>query len=219
LTFIDEMDALTIAVLTFVSLLIFASLAIYLYTLPGLRRLPKEGRATLDDVTTLADAVAACRRTGLQGWGLVAYAQNLAARKFLYSRRNPWDSPARAFERGMGYCQQQALALKIIYDRLGIRSQPVFALKCRFPPKVVHGLPEPQSISPHTWLKVTVDGVSKYVCPGNPANQPGVIHFEVLSEVRPLSLWMRPFSHLGSVIENVKRDQSAVRKYGGELMG
>ena len=125
MTFIDEMDALTIAVLTFVSLLSIASLAIYLYTLPGLRRLPKEGRATLNDVTTLADAVVACRRTGLQGWGLVAYAQNLAARKFSYSRRNPWDSPARAFERGMGYCQQQALALKMIYDRLGIRSQPL----------------------------------------------------------------------------------------------
>jgi hypothetical protein len=203
----------------FSSLVILSLLAIYLYTLPGLRRLPKGGRTTLDGVTTLADAVAACRRTGLQGWGLVAYAQNLAARKFAYSRRNPWDSPARAFERGMGYCQQQALALKLIYDRLGIRSEPVFALECRFPPKVVHGIPEPESISPHTWLNMTLDGVSKYVCPGNPANRPGTTHFEVLSAVRPLSPWMQPFSHLGSVIENVKRDRSALRKYSGELMG
>jgi hypothetical protein len=93
-----------IAILTFISLVILASLALYLYTLPGLRRLPKGGRTTLGDVTTIEDAVAACRRTGLQGWGLVAYAQNLAARKFAYFRRNPWDSPARAFERGMGYC-------------------------------------------------------------------------------------------------------------------
>jgi hypothetical protein len=111
------------------------------------------------------------------------------------------------------------MPLEMIYDRLGVRSQPVFALKCRFPPKVVHGFPEPESISPHTWLRVTMDGVSRYVCPGNPANQPGVIHFEILSEVRPLFPWMQPFSHLGSVIENVKRDRSAMRKYAGEIMG
>jgi transglutaminase-like putative cysteine protease len=207
------MNAPTIAILGFISLIILAWLAIYLKTLPGSRRHPNVERTTLDDVTTLEDAIAACRRKALQGWSLVAYAQNLVACKFSYSRRNPWDSPARAFERGMGYCQQQALALKMIYDRLGIRSELVFALKCRFPPKVVHGTSEAESFSPHTWLNVTLDGVSKYVCPGDPANAPGVFHFEILSEIRPLLPWMQPFSHLGSVIENVKRDQNALRRF------
>ena len=150
--------------------------------------------------------------TGLQGWDLVAYAQNLAARKFTYSRRNPWDSPARAFERGMGYCQQQALALQGIYERLGVQSQPVYAVKCRFPPTTIHGMPEPERLSGHTWLQVTVDGEQRDVCPGRETNRPGLTHFEVLSEVRPLSPWMRPFSHLGSVIENARRDRQALRR-------
>lgn len=42
--------------------------------------------------------VEACWRTELQGWELVAYAQNLAASKFTYSRLNTWDSPSRAWE-------------------------------------------------------------------------------------------------------------------------
>ena len=192
------------------ALILFPGLAIYLYALPGLRRLPKERRTSLGGVTTIADAVAACRRTGLAGWDLVAYAQNLAARKFTYSRRNPWDAPAMAFERGMGYCQQQALALKLIYDRLGVSSEPVFALQCRFPSNVIHGIPEPECISPHTWLRVTLDGESHAICPGRETNRPGVTHFEVLSKVRPLAPWMRPFSHLGSVIENARRDRQAI---------
>src|SRR5215212_4970913 len=125
-------------------------------TVPGLRLLPRPGRVALDGVTTIADAVAACRATGLSGWELVASAQHLAACKFHYSRRNPWDSPARAFARGLGFCQQQALALAQIYAELGITAQPVYALRCRFPPTVIHGIPEPERISPHTWLRVRV---------------------------------------------------------------
>jgi hypothetical protein len=190
---------------------LLAALSIYLYTLPGLRLLPPERRTSLAGVTTIPDAVEARRGTGLQGWDLVAYAQNQAACKFAYSRRNPWDSPARAFERGLGYCQQQALALKMIFDRLGIPSEPVYAMKCRFPPKTVHGIPEPERISPHTWLEVSLDGEARYVCSGSVSNTPGAVHFEILSEVRALKPWFRPVSHLGSVLENVKRDRAAIR--------
>ncbi len=59
-----------------------AVLTLYLLTIPLLRRLPKQSRVSLDGVTTIDDAVEACKRTHLQGWDLVAYAQNLAARKF-----------------------------------------------------------------------------------------------------------------------------------------
>jgi hypothetical protein len=183
------------------------ALFLLVLTLPGMRLLPKESRVVLDGVTTIDDAVETCKRTGLQGWELVAYAQKLAARKFTYSRRNPWDTSARAFERGMGYCQQQALALKRIYDRLGIRSEPVYALKCKFPARTIHVIPEPERISPHTWLRVKVGEEVRDVCLGSAGNSPGKVHFEVLSEVRPLPVWMRPFSHLGSVLENTRRDQ------------
>jgi hypothetical protein len=186
-------------------------LVLLLLSLPGMRRLPRQRRVTLDGITTIEDAVKACRRTGLTGWELVAYAQQLAARKFTYSRRNPWDTPSRAFERGMGYCQQQTLALKRIYDRLGVQAQPVYAFRCRFPPTVIHGIAEAGRMSPHTWLRVRIDGEERDVCCGRPTNRPGVVHFAVLSEVKPLVRWLRPFSHLSSMIENIRRDRAALR--------
>lgn len=93
-------------------ILLAASLLLFIVTLPGMRLLPKLGWTTVDGVTTLDDAVRVAHESGLRGWELVAYVQQLTARKFVYSRRNPWDTPARAFGRRMGYCQQQALALE-----------------------------------------------------------------------------------------------------------
>ena len=144
-------------------LLAFASIGaagvftVFLLTIPLLRRLSKQSRVSMDGITTIDDAVEACRRTHLQGWDLVAYAQNLAAKIFTYSRLNTWDTPSRAFERGMGYCEQQALALKKIYDRLGIETRPVFAMRCKFPANVVDGVPWPGGVSGHAWLRVRVD--------------------------------------------------------------
>jgi hypothetical protein len=177
-----------IIVILAVSIVTTAGLCVLvLLTLPGLRLLPKERRVSLGGITTIDDAVATCQRTGLSGWPLVAYAQQLAARKFTYSRRNPWDSPARAFERGLGYCQQQALALKRIYAGLGLEAQPVYAFRCWFPPAVIDGMIEPQRISPHTWLRVRIGDEVRDVCCGSTTNTPGIVHFEVLSEVKPLA--------------------------------
>jgi hypothetical protein len=44
-----------------------AAVVLYLLTLPLLRRLPKEGRVSLDGITTIAEAIAACRHSGLRG--------------------------------------------------------------------------------------------------------------------------------------------------------
>ena len=197
--------------LAFVGLGAAGVVTIYLLTLPLIRRLPKQSRVSLDGITTIEDAVEACRRTKLQGWDLVAYAQHLVARKFTYSRLNTWDTPSRAFERGMGYCEQQVLALKKIYDRLGIESRPVFALRCTFPAEVVDGIPWPGGVSGHAWLRVRVGDEELDVCPGSLTNTPGVIHFEVLSKVRTWHPWLRPWTHLGSSIENIRRDMSARR--------
>jgi hypothetical protein len=139
----------------------------------------------------------------------VAYAQQLAARKFTYSRLNPWDTPARAFERGRGYCQQQALALKNIYDRLGIHARPVFATHCAFPAKMVDGMPSPARVSGHVWLRVKIGDEERDVCPGSIENAPGVTQFEVLSQVRTLTPLLQPLTHLGSVIENIRRAAEA----------
>jgi len=198
-------------------LLAFASIGaagvfmVYLLTIPLLRRLPKQSRDSLDGVMTINDAVEACRRTHLQGWDLVAFAQNLAARKFTYSRLNTWDTPSRAFERGMGYCEQQALALKKIYDRLGIETRPVFTMRCEFPPKMIDGIPSPGGISGHAWLRVRIGDEERDVCSGSVDNKPGVTHFEIRSKVLTWQPWMRPFTHVGSSIENIRRDMVARR--------
>ena len=114
-------------VLAFTGLGVASAVAIYLFTIPLLRRLPKPSRVSVDGITTIDEAVEACRRTQLHGWDLVAYAQNLAARKFTYSRLNTWDTPSRAFERGMGYCEQQLLALKRIWSAPASLEAPMLA--------------------------------------------------------------------------------------------
>jgi transglutaminase-like putative cysteine protease len=169
-------------------------------------RLPTPSQVTVDGVTTIADAVEACRRSGLASWELAAYAQHLVARKFTYSRLNPWDTPSRAFARGRGYCEQQALALKAIYDALGIEVRPVFALRCVFPPKMVDGVWWPAGVSGHAWLRVRIGGVEQDVCPGSVENTPGHTQFRVLSPVHAWSPWLRPFTCVGSSIENMRRD-------------
>jgi hypothetical protein len=199
----------------FTGLGVASAVAVFLLTIPLLRRLPKSGRVSMDGITTIDDAVEACQRTHLQGWDLVAFAQNLAARKFTYSRLNSWDTPSRAFERGMGYCEQQALALKKIYDRLGIETRPVFALRCRFPAKVVDGMPSPGGVSGHAWLRVRIGDEELDVCSGSVNNQPGVTQFKILSTVRTWQPWLRPFTHVGSSIENIRRDMMARRGLKG----
>jgi len=206
-------------VLAFTGLGVVAVVALYLLTIPLLRRLPRQGLVSMDGITTLEDAVAACRRTKLEGWDLVAYAQQLVARKFTYSRLNTWDTPSRAFERGMGYCEQQALALKKIYDRLGIAARPVFSLRCKFPAKVVDGVPRPGGVSGHAWLRVRIADKELDVCPGSVSNRPGVTHFEILWKARTWYPWLRPFTHLGSSIENIRRDMVARRRLTGAARG
>jgi len=195
--------------LAFASLGAAGVFTVFLLTIPLHRRLPKQSHVSLDGVVTIDDAVEACRRTHLQGWDLIAYAQNLAARKFTYSRLNTWDTPSRAFERGMGYCEQQALALKKIYDRLGIETRPVFAMRCKFPARVVDGVPWPGGVSGHAWLRVRIGDEERDVCSGSVNNTPGVTNFEIRSKVLTWQPWIRPFTHVGSSIENIRRDMVA----------
>ena len=199
-------------VLAFTGLGAASAVATCLLTIPLLGRLPKPNRVSMDGITTIDDAVEACRRTQLHGWDLVAYAQNLAARKFTYSRLNTWDTPSRAFERGMGYCEHQALALKHIYDQLGIQAEPVFALRCTFLAAQADGTLSPaEGVSGHAWLRVRIGDEELDVCSGSVNNQPGVTHFETLSTVRTWQPWLRPFTHLGSSIENIRREMLARR--------
>ena len=148
-----------------------------LLLLPGALRLGRLTPTSLEDVVSIDDAVAACLRTGLEGWELVTYAQRLVSRKFThYSVLNLWDSPARAFEHGMGYCTQYNLALKQILDRLCFDTQAVFCMQVR-----VVGFPEWRL--GHTWLRVTIAGETHDVCARDIANTPGHVGFVPVKRV------------------------------------
>jgi hypothetical protein len=148
-----------------------------LLVLPAAWMTRRNGTRDLDGVTTLDDAVEACRRSGLVGWELVLQAQRLVYDKFVfYSLRNSWDTPARAFTRGMGYCTQYNLALAQILEHLGFDVQPVFSLRVRVFDNPVWRLG-------HTWLRVTVEGETLDVCAGRADNRPGSVHFTPLAPV------------------------------------
>jgi len=189
-----------------------AAAALFAYTLPALRRLPPEKEQRLDGILTIDDAVRYLRQTGKTGWDLVAAAQRLVALKMEYSRRNNWDTAARAFRRGMGYCQQKAMALLAILRELEIQARPVYATRCKFPPARIHEYWEPERVSGHAWLVVTIEGEGKDVCPGDPNNTPGKVHFQLLSKRREYGPVMRLIGHVGSMVVNVKQDNAALKK-------
>lgn len=191
---------------------ILGAALLYLYTLPALRRLPQAKERSLNGIITIDDAVRHLRSSGKTSWDLVAAAQALVNAKMAYSRRNGWDTPTRAFRRGMGYCQQQASALLLILRQLGIETRPVQALRCQFPPQQMHEYVDPGGISGHMWLVVTIDGVEKDVCPGHPDNAPGKVHFTRLSRRTNYSPFMQMFGHIGSMIVNIQRDRAALNK-------
>lgn len=148
-----------------------------LLLLPGIAKLPPYRPITLDDVTTIDDAVDHCRRTGLHGWDLVAYAQQLVYRKFTwYSTRNLWDAPARAFAHGMGYCTQYNLALQAILNQLGFATQAVYCMRVRVNSR-------PNWTLGHTWLRVRYGSEERDVCAGHADNLPGRVGFEPLAPV------------------------------------
>ncbi len=76
---------------------------------------------------------------------------------------------------------------------------------------MVDGMPSPARVSGHDWLRAKIGDEERDVCPGSINNTPGVTQFEVLSEVRTLTPFLQPFTHLGSVIENIRRDAEARR--------
>lgn len=164
-----------------------------LLMLPAAWSLRNRGPATLDGITTLDDAVSACRRSGLSGWELVAFAQRLVYRKFTYySCRNLWDTPAGAFRRGMGYCTQYNLALKRVLRRLGLEARAVFSLR-------VAVADDPAWTMGHTWLRVRIAGAERDVCAGNAANLPGQPNFMPRAPVWPGSEVVLACTHLGMI--------------------
>ena len=194
----------------FAGLVILYIFCIGIACIPGLFLLSEEKTTTIDGVTTFEEAVLACRGSGCEGWDLVEYAQKLTARKFTYSRRNSWESPEKAFARGQGYCVQQALVLNRIYKGMGIESKVVHG-KGDFPDSVIHGVSELGGNFNHTWLEVTINGETLYVCPGSASNSPGNLDFTITGKVKPYTKIMHFFTYPGAILINAIRDFRATR--------
>lgn len=173
---------------------ILAASGIGLLLMPGAKRLPNYKPTTLGEVKTIKDAVAACQKTGLQGWELVKFAQQLVSRKFaIYSTINLWDTPNRAFVYGMGYCTQYNLALKNILDSLGFTTKTVFSFKIRVDD-------DENWTMGHTWLRITINGEVQDVCAGRVTNEPGKVHFMPEWPVmvgHPITLFL---THFGMIL-------------------
>jgi transglutaminase-like putative cysteine protease len=186
-------DRLGVRLSGWVAALGVAAAGFVLLLLPARRALRGRGHTVQEGIETLDDAVAACRRSGLQGWELVTFAQRLVYRKFrCYSCRNLWDTPAQAFRRGMGYCTQYNLALKQILERLGFDVRAVFSLKVRV-------ADAPEWTMGHTWLRVRVAGEQRDVCAGHADNLPGRVNFVPVAPVLPGNAFVFTLTHLGMI--------------------
>jgi hypothetical protein len=162
--------------------------------LPGAYQLGWTRATSVDSVVTIDDAIATARRSGQRGWALVAFAQRLTRRKFaIYTTRNVWDSPARAFEHGMGYCTQYNLALKEILDGLGFDTRAVFCFKVR-------DLDDERWTMGHTWLRVTINDEVRDICAGDSQDTTGRNRFVPLWPVLPGPKPLLLLTHLGLIL-------------------
>lgn len=154
---------------------------------------------------TVEDAVKKCKGSGLKDWKLVAYAQKLVSANMKYSYSNSFNMPRKAFEKGIGYCWHQSGALNMILKRLGFDSRLVYAVKNLIPDRVFNGIVIKSHYSGHVWCRVRINGTEKDVCPGNSDNEPGIIHFRPMSEIKEWNQWISFWSYFGSAFVNLKR--------------
>ncbi|MBL8968429.1 MAG: hypothetical protein JNG85_15600 [Spirochaetaceae bacterium] len=192
----------------------------FLYSLPAYLRQRKTAPVALVlgdgpvRIATIAEAIAWLRGRGLPGLELVREAQRLVAAKMIYSRRNNWDTAERAFASGAGYCQQSAGALLLILRGLDLEARMVQCVRNEFPPRDLHEYRTAGGTCGHAWLRVRVAGEEFDVCPGDPANEPGKIHFRILGRVTPYRGLARVFGHFGSALLNTWWDRRARRAAG-----
>jgi transglutaminase-like putative cysteine protease len=159
------------------------------------RSLPKGPRPGIGK-STLAEAAAQLRASGKADRHLVEAARTLVEERMTYCRRNSFDPPPRAFERGYGFCTQHAYALADLLRRLGIRAQEVFAFQNRFPDGTVGG---------HTWVRVTLNGEEWDIDSLFFDTETGQVTFTPLSKVRNHVPLFRRVTAWGEAAVNARR--------------
>lgn len=166
-----------------------------LYALPATLSLPAGPRPGMVELE-LAEAARQLEATGKTGAALVEAARALVADRMQYCRRNSFDLPPRAFQRGYGYCTQQAYALAELLARLGIEAKAVYAFRNRFPDGTVGG---------HTWVRVAVDGEERDIDSIFYNAGTGELTFTPLSNVRNHTPLFKRVTQWGEAAVNAHR--------------
>ena len=187
----------TVWIIGTVALLVVAAIVIGLplYAMPATLSLPAGLRPGIDELT-LAEAARQLKATGKTGGALVEAARALAMERMQYCRRNSFDSPAKAFQRGYGYCTQQAYALTDLLERLGIEAKAVYAFRNRFPDGTEGG---------HTWVRVRVDGTERDIDSLHYDAETGELTFTPLSSVKHHSPCFKWLTKWGEAAVNAHR--------------
>jgi hypothetical protein len=184
---------------TIVKWIILAVMGMYaglvLDALPATLSLPQGRRPGIKDLT-LAQAASQLDASGKSGPDLVEAARELVATRMQYCRRNSFDSPAKAFRRGYGYCVQQAYALVDLLARLGFEANVVHAFCNRFPDGTVGG---------HAWVRVTVDGEERDIDSLLYDAEMGELTFTSLTSVVDHTPLFKVVTQLGEAAVNAHR--------------
>jgi transglutaminase-like putative cysteine protease len=175
--------------------LLAIAVGVPLYALPATLSLPRGQQSTVGKLTR-PQAARQLRESGKTGWALVEAARALVAQRMQYCRRNSFDSAAKAFERGYGYCVQHAYALVHLLTQLGFEAQVVHAFRNRFPDG---------NVTSHAWVSVTADGETRYVDSLFYDAQAGQITFTPLSEVLGISPTFKALTWWGATAVNAHR--------------
>lgn len=166
-----------------------------LFALPATLSLGWKMRPGLKD-QTISQAAQRLIGTGKTGWELVEAARKLVNDRMQYSRRNSFDPAAKAFERGYGYCQQQAYALVGLLTRLGFDAKVVGAFRNKFPDGRILG---------HAWVRVTYAGDSRNIDSLHYNDQTSEITFTPLSKIFDYTPLFRLLAGWGSTSVNAYR--------------
>lgn len=170
-------------------------LGVPLFALPATISLSRGMRPGLKH-QNIMQAVNSLQVSGMKGWALVEAARKLVEGRMAYSRRNSFDIASKAFERGYGYCQQQAYALKEILTRLGFDARVVGAFRNRFPDGRIGG---------HAWVQVMFEGETHDIDTLFYNEMAGKINFTPLSAVFGYTPAFRVLAGWGSTYVNAYR--------------
>ena len=166
-----------------------------IYALPATLTLAPGQRPTVEKLT-INEAAQQLAASGESGWDLVERARSLVGKRMAYSRRNSFDSPSRAFERGYGYCMQHAFALNSLLEELGFEAEVVQAFSNLFP----NG-----DVTSHAWVSVELGDEIRYIDPLFYDELKGKLDFIPLSEVTTIPTSFKILTFWGGPAVNAHR--------------